>query len=198
MLAKIRDAEEEMIITIGKLYRAKRSLWMMINTRSPQARDFREAMRKEMVHIWTSSKSRLQSKFNYIKNKRKPPLPGTVQGVPVGNEELGPVGPPPPILICRGQDLKDKLTKEAESVLRMPPKTTIVSPININELEMEVEKMFTKKKWDKEQKMRDDMDLMDGDYRTSREKGIDAAVCNPTNNDTDMTKLRASHLPTAR
>ena len=65
-------------------------------------------------------------------------------------------------------------------------------------MEVQIEKMTTKLKWDKEQTKRERQDQFHGDMRSRKEKELDKIAFNPVDNTLDLSKLRASHLITHR
>ena len=96
MQQKSRNAIKEKTDAKIRCQCAKQRLCRTISMRSALASKFLHILRLETQQTWEDNKSRLQAKLIHLRRKHAPTLPGTIQGVKVGDEELGEI---PPLLL---------------------------------------------------------------------------------------------------
>ena len=153
--------------------------------------EFQDLMHAYVGKIWKEGKEKNKNKINHLLNKWKPvqnnfPAVGKLASVKFRDEDLS-------------ADLDDKnkepvvygkveLSENASSVMRMNPKMMIYENIDEWNLEVEIEKGFTKLRY---QLMRKN-DENDGDDDENNE------VCDLQNKVIDYAKLVATDLPTVQ
>ena len=90
------------------------------------------------------------------------------------------------------------LSESALKVLKLPPKTTTYPPVDTVMMEIEVEKMMVKLRWEEQSRCQRTQDMLQGDLRTDQEKMVDAMVTNPHTGITDLSRMRATDFHTVK
>ena len=196
MKSKVKDAQEDLVIRKSRFLKAKR---LMEKSCSNVHLDVMALVRQHKTTTWCQSRRKASDKVHFLLQKRRPKqLPGTVEGIRVGDDELGPRGPLKDLLIWGSDELKSRITPDMEEVLRMPPKTSIATRIDLLDMEVELEKAFTKQRWDFRSNQQTRQAQIDGDHRTMEEILVDRSIHNPVTGVVSLEGMNATDFKTNR
>ena len=148
---KVREAEKEQKTVTEKYLRSKRLLDNVIGQKSAAAMVFKPVLKEVLEGRWTISKLKNKEKVDFLVKKYRPKIPDEIKGIAISDKALAPhLKPLEEPLVWGEAASKPVLSEAAVQVMRLPPKTTVFPSVDVVKVEMEVEKMLVKLRWEAE------------------------------------------------